>query len=609
MPLSLHVPAPDGLPARCSRVPDAKPARHPIVRPRRHPARCPNSQSTVRNEPLSAPAPCPPQPPVRSARAALLVFLALPAVLVGCRPERPAERPADRPNILLIVWDTCRRDRMSVYGHSAPTTPFVETWARQARIYDDCVSAGSTTVPAHAALFTGLLPYQHGATNQRPHLSEQFVTLAERLQQAGYATYMFSENPLISAETRLAQGFDLVEHPWSPRFRDQAARITRDKIDPRDISTELARKIHDPAQLNEWNIKAAGPLVQRGLLDWLARRRPSQPYFAFLNYMEAHRPLIPPRRYRERFMSPAQVEQSFRVDRTWVPMWAYTFGLREYPPEDIELTARTYDAALAELDELLRDLLTALRDAGRLDNTAVILTSDHGEHLGEHHMFDHQFSVYNELLYVPLVVHYPPRFTPGRDPRPVTNVDLFPTLLELAGLVAPPEVNATAVSLLHPRDRRPRIGEYPAPELEALRRVALEYPGFDPRPWQRCLRAYYAGPYKLIWSSDQRHELYDVQADPREARNLLPGAPEVADELLRELDDFLRALTSPVAAADPAGRAPPAAGNATPEDALTDEMLRRLQALGYAGGDYAPEETSRPASSAPASAPSRPDTP
>ena len=124
---------------------------------------------------------------------------------------------------------------------------------------------------------------------------------------------------------------------------------------------------------------------------------------------------------------PADVDRSYRVDRSWTRMWEYTFGLREYSDDEIRLTRATYDATLLELDELLRDLLEALRETGHLDDTVVILTSDHGEQLGEHHMLDHQYSVYQTLLRVPLIVRAPGRLAagpgaaPGDELRPVPH--------------------------------------------------------------------------------------------------------------------------------------------------------------------------------------------
>jgi arylsulfatase A-like enzyme len=267
-----------------------------------------------------------------------------------------------------------------------------------------------------------------------------------------------------------------------------------------------------------------------------------------------------------RLMTPEQVARSYEVDRSWVKMWSYTFGLADYTSEELEVMAATYDAALLELDDLFRELVTSLGAAGRLDNTIVVLTSDHGEHLGEHHMLDHQYSVYQGLLHVPLILHHPPAVHPGRDDRPVTNRDLHPTLLSMAlGAAAEP---GSGRNLLQPDGESRRMAEYPAPfagPIETVRRVA---PGFDPTPYQRRLRALFEGRYKLIWGSDGRHALFDIVAAPDETRDIRNANPELTSRLLAELDRIVAGLAA-------------YCGSEELEEP-SEELRERLQALGYA---------------------------
>jgi arylsulfatase A-like enzyme len=511
------------------------------------------------------------------ARRLLILSLVSVALVAGCEHGQETtsagslaagRTAADRPNILLIVWDTVRADRLSLYDYDRPTTPYLDQWAKQARVYDNCISVGSTTVPSHAAMFTGLLPSEHGASNEEPYLANDFVTLAELLRINGYPTYLFSENPHICGRNNFTQGFDAAEYPWSPKYRTEALRITRRKVLPTVPNDELPTTLREP-QVSPWLIKAVGELAQRGVEVWLQGVSPGSPFFIFLNYMEAHRPLIPARQYRERMMTPEQVAASYHVDYRWETCWLHSFGLREYTPEDIALIGVAYDAVLLELDQLLHDLLEFLRSTGRLENTIVVLVSDHGEHLGEHHLFDHQFSVYEPLMRVPLVVHYPPRFKPGRDARPVTNLDLFPTLLGLAGIEPP--VNSKAVSLLTPQDARLRLGEYPAVMVGAFDKVREYYPDFDPTPWNRSLRAYYDEPYKLIQASDGRHELYQLDEDPNERRNLIAERPQIAQRLAAGLQAYVDSLQE--LAVTPRKTAGP----------LSEDERRRLEALGYVG--------------------------
>jgi arylsulfatase A-like enzyme len=183
----------------------------------------------------------------------------------------------------------------------------------------------------------------------------------------------------------LPQGFDVVEHPWMDRYLEEASRIVSEKIDPRDQSSELTRRIRR-GRFNENTTKASGALIRRGLTEWLDADGSGRPWFAYVNYMEAHRPLIPPEEYRRRFLDEQGILRSYRIDRSWTKIWRYTFDLFDYSPDDLEIMRTTYDAALAELDDLLEDLVTTLERRGDLANTIVVLVSDHGEQLGEHHM-------------------------------------------------------------------------------------------------------------------------------------------------------------------------------------------------------------------------------
>lgn len=479
-------------------------------------------------------------------------------------------RTADRPNVLFVVWDTVRADRLSVYGCDTPTTPFLETFAREARVFENCTSTGSSTVPSHGAMFTGLLPREHGANNAFKHLADAHSTLAEIFQGNGYATYLFSANPHISADENFSQGFDVEEHPWDDRYRNQALDMIRQKANPLDNNTDLNRMLRVKRPDN-WYIKNCGKLAERGLLDWLKKRTGAQPYFAFLNYMEAHQPFAPPIEIRSRLMTAAQLERSAQIDRSWINMWCYTFGLHDYSAADLEIMARLYDACLIELDGLFEQLIASLDEGGYLENTIVVLVGDHGEHLGENHLLDHQYSLYEPLLRVPLIIHYPEKLKAGREARPVVNFDLFPTLLELAGLESPSGRSRHALSLLNPDADRLRLAEYPSDLDQPIEKVKKIYENWDPTPFRRRMTALYDGTFKYIHASDGTHELYDLSVDPEERRNLI--AADGVDT--RRFHETLRRLLNDTAPFDYAG---------TTGQELSEEQIERLRSIGYGGG-------------------------
>ncbi len=461
----------------------------------------------------------------------------------GGEPSTATSSEPDRPNILFVVWDTVRADHLSLYGYGRNTTPKLDRWAENARVFENCLSTAPITVSSHAAMFTGLLPTESGASNAHQWLNESSLTLAELLSEVNYRTFAWSANPHISREENFTQGFEVVKHPWDSSVRAEARAIVTQKV-AGDSSNELGKRL-GKGEVDGWTLKAAGGLAQPALMQWLEATPADKPFFAFINYMEAHRPLIPARRFREAFMTASEIDRSYKVDVSWVPMWAFSFGLSEIEPRDLETMESVYDASLLELDELFDDLLTALRKAGQLENTIVVLTSDHGEHLGDHHMLDHQFSVFDSLLSVPLVIHYPKAFEPGRDQNPVSNYDLFPTLVELSGIEFKHSRVSGARSLVglsapDTASLRPRMAEFPAPFTKPFRPLRRSYPDWDEEPWKQSLRALTVGSDKLIRGSAGRLELY---RDGDEERNVIGDHPELRDELVSELDRWTGALT------------------------------------------------------------------
>jgi len=497
-------------------------------------------------------------------RAALAILVGLGVLAPACAP---GEAKAKGPNILWVVWDTTRADRMSLYGHERETTPFLEEWtAKNARVFENCISTASSTVPSHAGMFTGKLPSEHGSRFGHQWLDDAHRTAAELLSDAGYRTFLWAANPHISSHENFQQGFDVERHPWDDETIQSAFRIVLGKVKG-DKSSELARKLRS-GKGTPWMIKAAGELAEPTLQEWLKESDSEQPFFAFLNYMEAHRPFVPPQEFRERFMTPEEIQRSYEVDRSWTPMWSYTFGLHEYTDEELAIMAATYDATLAELDALFKSLISSLEASGHLEDTVIILTGDHGEHLGEHHMLDHQYSLYNGLIRVPMIVSYPGRVEVGRDERPVANYDVFPTLLELADIAPPGDFDSSAVSLMSPVADRARLAELPAIFTEPFPPVRKAHPDFDPTPWERRLRAFHKGDYKLIWAENGEHELYNEALDPGEESNLFEAEPLVAKRMLDDLHEFARKLQAAAVTGDSDHQRDPA-------------YLEMLKGLGY----------------------------
>ena len=345
---------------------------------------------------------------------------------------------AGSPNVLLIVLDTVRADRLSLYGYHRATSPTLELLARRGIRFDRARATSPWTLPSHASILMGRWPHEVGDRWRTP-LEGSFPTLAEYLGARGYATAGFVANTLYcSYETRLDRGFthyeDYVLEPLSP-FRtlhlvDQALKNIAEL--GCQASQDLGLDFVLPrAESPFWRILATerrkvASSINDGFLNWLSRRhQPSRPFFAFLNYFDAHSPYLLPPGASWRFgLKPHAESDTLRpsLDRLTLP-------------ENYSVLAQDcYDNCLAYLDEQLGKLFAALDRRAILDHTLVVVTSDHGEGLGEHGLVFHGESLYRTEISVPLLIA-PPAFK--RDQvvnEPVSLRDLPATIANLVGL-------------------------------------------------------------------------------------------------------------------------------------------------------------------------------
>jgi arylsulfatase A-like enzyme len=429
--------------------------------------------------------------------AALATLLVSLTGLACCRPDEPARKTPTGPNVLLLVMDTARADRWALNGCARPTTPRLEALARESVNYRNAWSPCGWTPPAHASLFTGLLPIHHGLDmSTRDHLPDEARTLAEILRDAGYRTACYSDNALVSPSLGLVQGFE----DFVPVFTRGPPRESRCHA------------------------------THREALEWATgMQRRGERFFLFINDIEPHAPYSPPEPFQRRLLrgspSPEAIAEAVRFHALWE--LKYCAGQIEMDDAKRALLSDLYDGEIATVDDAVGELVEGLRTAGLLDDTLVIVTSDHGEALGEHHRFGHNLGLDGWLLRIPLLVRWPGGRDGGTTVDDLVRLeDLMPTILEACGIPVPAGLDA--VGLRHDLPGRTSTAQRGRPWGPLTAQVIRE----SGATWlDVSLRTATDGRYLLIRSSDGRDELYDVIADPREETDLAASHPDVVRRL------------------------------------------------------------------------------
>ncbi len=471
--------------------------------------------------------------------------------------ERGRPIPPGATNVLLIVMDTVAADHLDLYGYGRPTSPALDELARRGCRFDAAISASSWTLPSHASMFTGRWPHDLSVGWRTP-LDTTWPTVAEFLGERGYATAGFIANTsYCAADSGLGRGYtvyrDFLFRELSP-FR--MAAIIRKSLEGMQAIGQALGDALDLPWLNasvtrvrerfESDRKEAS-MVNREFLDWLAHRpQPERPFFAFLNYFDAHSPYqLSPRRVH-RFGAKPTEDREYRLIQDW-----WTMDKRGISPGALAFVFNTYDDCVASIDEQLGRLFDELGRRKALERTWVILVSDHGESFGEHAgVFLHGSSLYQTELHVPLVVIPPP----GIRIKPVVAEtaslrNLAATIVDIAGCGADsPLPGESLARLWRPSPGSPGTGAAGESALAEL--VPNETLGPGPpvparRPWP--LAALIDDGWSFIRREGAaREELYHLRVDPREQNDVAASASS-RPRLERMRDAVSRLTLGPLA--------------------------------------------------------------
>jgi arylsulfatase A-like enzyme len=466
--------------------------------------------------------------------------------------------PPGSPNILLIVLDTVAAGHLSLHGYNRSTSATLSELATRGTRFDSARAASSWTLPSHATMFTGRWTHELSVGWFTP-LDQKLPTLAEFLGDRGYATAGFVANTYYcGSDTGLARGFTRYQDFIFPELTalKTAALVGRTLEEMRGVaaledwleSAGLLRIARRLVQSLDADRKAAA-VINNELLDWLsARAQPERPFFAFVNYYDAHYPYeLPPNRLHRFGFEPADVYQRFLIQQWGV------LDKTTVTSEGVQFAAAAYDDCIADLDEQLGKLVDELNRRGNLERTWVIVTADHGESFGEHAgIFCHGMTLYDTELHVPLII-VPPGGSATKQvvKEAVCLRDLAVTIVDLAGQSAgspfpgeslarmgtqpgmvPVGTASASPSLAEVVPTDPHTGDYWGASRQQLSPLAA----VKDKEWSYIRRV-----------GDSREQLFHLSEDANEQRDLAaePSARTTLERMRAALDHLSGGPLSP----------------------------------------------------------------
>ena len=429
-----------------------------------------------------------------------------------------------KPNVLLISIDTLRRDHCTPYGYERNTTPSLKMLAEQGAVFDLAYSPSATTAPSHVTMLTSLYPVSHQVLDNGWILTEKAYTLAEHLGAHGYQTAAFVSSSVLDKKFGFAQGFTLFDDDFS----SSKSTVYQKFWD--DLPEGLDRRADD---------------TTRKVIDWLKQHRdPDQPFFLFIHYFDPHDPYVPPKEILSKLRPKGK-----RLTK-------------------LENQILKYDGEIKFTDREIGKLLGTLEQLGLTEETLVVVTSDHGEGLGQHDHMYHSINIYEEQVRVPLIFRYPAAIPAGsRFSEPVELVDLIPTILDLS--------NVTSKGFSSQGQNLAKALRGKA-TLDADRPVYLYRKKFK----GHCRKDLSGKPiwleadkYGIRWENwkyiegkaEKTKELFNFAEDPFELKNITGIFPEKGIELSSHIKDWKKDKFR----------------HEADGSVISDEDLKRLEALGY----------------------------
>jgi arylsulfatase A-like enzyme len=457
-------------------------------------------------------------------------IIALLTLVSAILPVVCAEPPAaPRPNIVLIVTDTVRKDHLGCYGYARDTSPNIDALARKGLRFEKAVATSSWTIPSLMSMFTGLPPSLHQATSYDRKLAPGIHTLASVLKDAGYQTVGITSNPSAGRQFGFSKGFDVYDdYTVSLANMDNLLGDSKKQKNVRNMNTS--------------------PIVNRTAFNWLETKRSKDaPFFLFVLYIDPHGDYAPPEPYASMFNKDYSGTTVGNI---------YDDRKREYSAEDRKQIISLYDGEIRFTDEHIGALLRKLDELKLTNDTLIVFTADHGEEFWDHGGILHGHSLYDELVRVPLIYSWPERIKPG------TVIDgwqstqsIMATLLEAANCKIPDQNQSSSTW-------NAIIGKADPITTEVFSETEAE---------EKSLNAIYGKDGKLIVDLKTGRTLAFASNDLLEAENVFAKDPAWVKQLSTRYDEWRKSIDQKRQGMEKADKAE-----------MDEKLLEQLRQMGYA---------------------------
>ncbi|WP_135855013.1 sulfatase [Halorussus salinus] len=479
----------------------------------------------------------------------------------------------ESPNIILLVMDTARAKTV-VPALKKETLPHLSKFARDSVLFNNASTVAPWTLPSHASIFSGQYTSSHQTDANTPDFQPDSSSLAGKLSKNGYSTAGISANPWVSPEFNFDQGFDQFSMKWDEGWEsfDVTAAVNAESTIEGLLKSIKQTPIQQlPALMKSlWHKRFHDSMSDNGAKEittrakrWIKQQKQeSEPFFLFLNYLEPHLPYEPPSAFIEEFLSEEELATADEIDQD---PWKFIVGRVEHDTNEFDLLRKLYLIEILYLDAQIGELFDFLKSEGVYEDTAIFIIGDHGENIGEHDLMDHQYCLYETLVNVPLLAKHPELETGTVDERLIESRDLYPTILQLAGIPMNNLPSPVSQEPITTSSRDYAISEYltPQPDVDTLaKKVNAD---LSPSRFDRALRSIRTKEWKLIESSDGSHELYNVSIDVEEQNDLYDDEPDIAEKLRSRLSESIGPLTM---------------SEASRQD-ISKNSKQRLEELGY----------------------------